>query len=189
VKADSRRCGKFMRARPTYLLLCSRSSPRGLLLCARSGPREFGSVRAGGPEGLASARVGLDAASFALRANLLLRQGLACARPSGPPFPPLPFGSEERARTRAPQGPVAAVCHGPGRPMAYGGHMQARRSTGARPNARAGPKEHGCSPERARRPEGARVLARTRAQARRSRCARPNVRTARERERTARRRE
>ena len=38
-----------------------------------------------GPEGLASARGRLHAASLALRASLLLRDELACARPSGPP--------------------------------------------------------------------------------------------------------
>ena len=51
-----------------------------------SEPGEFASVRAVGPEGLASARVALHAASLALRASLLLREELACARPSDPPF-------------------------------------------------------------------------------------------------------
>ena len=39
----------------------------------------------GGPEGLASARGRLHAANLALRASFLLRDELACARPSDPP--------------------------------------------------------------------------------------------------------
>ncbi len=59
--------------------------PEGFASVRAVGPEGFASVRAVGPEGLPSARVALHAASLALRASLLLRRGLACARPSGPP--------------------------------------------------------------------------------------------------------
>ena len=65
---------------------------------------------AAGPEGLASARVALHAASLTLRVSLLLRRGLACARPSGPPFPPSLVGwkvGRAHSLHRAPWRPCA----------------------------------------------------------------------------------
>ena len=90
-----------------------------------------------GPEGLASARVALHAASLALRASLLLRRGLACARPSGPPFPPSLVGWEV--------GRARSLYRAPWLPCAMG-----RLADGIR-MPHAGPKERMRSPDRAHR--------------------------------------